>query len=395
MIQDLKNRNVRLEWITSAPPAGKRVALLIPQYNEASTYNLRERMHYFSKVAEKYKEQMDVILIDDGSTDNSLQQMTDFINCNPDTFYLAAVYPNAQKVGALFLTAQAIDHGFVILSDFDTDIKDLCNLWESLSTLNSDPLLMGCYFRMIPHEGNGKVFLLQQLEYAFARMYYRFHEPEQSVPVMPGAGSCYKRQILLDIYHQHSGLRSGEDREATLIGLKLGYKTVYKEDVEALTRPPLSFIKLLYQRKRWSLGYFETFMKERRFYAAQMMKPTRIGLRALKDVIAVTLLLLIPLEIVILFSVSPILLGQFAVTAYLLSLVYYGGMLLSSPREVSEIKYSKIQLVLLYPFFWLTVSFFAWWSACLAFRKQKKNAMIKVKNKQIATTLSLSKKNVG
>jgi len=41
MIQDLKNRNVRLEWITSAPPAGKRVALLIPQYNEASTYNLR------------------------------------------------------------------------------------------------------------------------------------------------------------------------------------------------------------------------------------------------------------------------------------------------------------------------------------------------------------------
>lgn len=106
-------------------------------------------------------------------------------------------------------------------------------------------------FQNVSFWGAGLTFKMQQLEYCFARTYYTLHKKEQTVPVMPGAGSCYKRHLLLEIYKLHSGLRSGEDREATTISLKLNFKVFYLDDVCALTRPPAQMPQLVKQRIRW------------------------------------------------------------------------------------------------------------------------------------------------
>lgn len=151
----------------------------------------QKRLNYFRQVSERYINKMDVIIIDYGSTDNSLQQIEAFINCYPKAFYVASVYPNAEKVGALFLTILNIDHEFVILSDFDTDLIGLHHLFNNPDVLSKDPLMIGCYFRMVPYEGKGWIFLFQQLEYSFARAYYRFHKRELSC-------ACYAwRRLLL------------------------------------------------------------------------------------------------------------------------------------------------------------------------------------------------------
>jgi len=371
MISKLNRGWADLQWINGAPSNGKRFALLIPQYNEASNTELQKRLNYFRQLSERYSNEMDVIIIDDGSTDNSLQQIEAFINCYPKAFFVASVYPNAEKVGALFLAILNIDHEFVILSDFDTDLVGLHQLLNDPDALNKDPLLMGCYFRMVPFEGKGRVFLFQQLEYSFARAYYRFHKRESSVPVMPGAGSCYKREVLLQVYYQHSGLRNGEDRETTLIGLGMGYKSVYKEDVGALTRPPLSFRALINQRRRWYLGYIETFAKERKCYMSQMYRLNRLGLRTLQDVIGVILLLLLPFELIVLFLINYQVMLNVVAGAYLLSVTYYLSLLLIAPVEVSEIKRSKLSLILLYPLFWLIVAYWAWLSAFRVYNRKK------------------------
>jgi cellulose synthase/poly-beta-1,6-N-acetylglucosamine synthase-like glycosyltransferase len=371
MISMLNREWTDLEWINGAPSSEKKVALLIPQYNEASNTEFRKRLCYFKQLSEHYSNEMDVIIIDDGSTDNSLQQIEAFINCYPNAFFVASVYPNAEKVGALFLTILNIDHEFVILSDFDTDLVGLHHLFNNPDVLNKDPLLMGCYFRMVPHEGKGSVFLLQQLEYSFARAYYRFHKRESSVPVMPGAGSCYKREVLLQVYYRHSGLRNGEDRETTLIGLGMGYKSVYKVDVGALTRPPISFRALIVQRRRWYLGYIETFAKERKYYMSQISRFNRLGLRTLQDVIGVILLLLIPLELIVLFLFNYQVLLYAIGGSYLLSVTYYLSLLLIAPVEVGEIKRSKLIFVLLYPIFWLIVAYWAWLSAFRVYNRNK------------------------
>jgi cellulose synthase/poly-beta-1,6-N-acetylglucosamine synthase-like glycosyltransferase len=297
--------------------------------------------------------------------------MATFLALNPGSFYLASVRPNAQKVGALYAVSAAVDHDYVILSDFDTDLQHLEHLPAGLDVCDQDPDMMGCYFRMIPFEGSGAPFLFQQLEYAFARMYYKFHGSEQSVPVMPGAGSCFKRELLLQVYALHSGLRNGEDREATVIGLNLGFKTAYLNRVLALTRPPLTFRKLVSQRKRWYLGYIETVVKEAPFYGRMMSEGRRLGIRTIQDAVGVALLLLLPVEIILLTFISLKMTVLSTLSAYLLSVAYYSLLFWACPKERAEIKRKNVWAIAAYPLFWLSISFLAWWGALRSFSKKK------------------------
>jgi len=356
----------KFQWIKPPVLSDNRLAILIPQFNEGWHDNFIQRLDYFNQLAATL-DKIDVIIIDDGSTDTSFSQLVNYIDSNATSFFCASVFPNLQKVGALNFTASHIDHDYVILSDFDTDLWNLKSLKNKIKSFDEDDSLMGCYFKMIPHEGKGWIFLLQQLEYAFARIYYQLHRKEKSVPVMPGAGCCYKRSILLDIYARHSGLRNGEDREATSIGLLLGLKTVYNEDVLALTRPPLSFTTLVKQRKRWYLGYLETIFFQRKFFKHEVGKLSSIGLRTMQDFLSVLTLLLIPIELI----VSIFFTGKFtlllALATYLSSLGYYVLLFALNKKERTGLKIECFKLLLVYPLFWLSISFICWWQAIISF----------------------------
>lgn len=367
MIQLLNQRSVKLEWIGASPSGNKRAALLIPQFNESSNTNLGKRLKYFKEIVKDFGEHLDVIIIDDGSVDDSLERIKDFQKANLGAFFVASIYPNANKVGALFLTTLAISHELIILSDFDTDILGLKEIVMTLDVLRSDQTLMGCYFRMLPFEGSGNVFLFQQLEYSLARSQYKFYQRERSVPVMPGAGSCYKREVLISIYNQHSGLRSGEDREATLIGLKLGYKALYNDNVLTLTRPPLSFKALVKQRIRWNLGYIETFHKEMDYYHGQVKRFTRIGMITLKDIIVVVFTLLLPLVITIAGIMdlrSLVIISSSVYAAHFFWCLY---LIFISPKESLEFKKDRTFSILYFPIFKMVLDYIAWSGALLKF----------------------------
>lgn len=372
MIKILESRSTKLEWLGASPAnKSKKAALLIPQYNESSNSSFEKRLVYYKQVAKEFEEYLDVIIIDDGSTDDSLVKIKDFQKNHLDnTFFVASIYPNADKVGALFKTTLAIEHELIILSDFDTDIIGLKEVVHSLNLLNEDITLMGSYFRMLPVEGKGAVFVFQQLEYTLARSLYKFHKKDGSVPVMPGAGSCYKRDVLLSIYSDHSGLRSGEDREATLIGLKLGYKTSYHDTVLTLTRPPLSFSALITQRVRWNLGYLETFNKEQKYYYRQIFKLSRIGLRTIGDTAIVLVSILLPFSIFIMAFINMQLL------LVIISFIYFGGviwslnLLIISPGEAKEFKQNLLFSILLYPVIKLSLDSLAWTGALFSFMKK-------------------------
>lgn len=371
----LKTPVAGLSWVGPSPRGEKRMALLVPQYNEASNGNFESRLQYFASLSATFGDEIDLIIIDDGSTDDSLKRVTEFLEQSNDAFFLATVWPNSNKVGALHLTAINIQHEFVVLSDFDTDIEGYEKVITLLDQLSEDNTSMGIYFRMLPYEGNGNVFLFQQIEYALQRSLYKFYKPDGSVPVMPGAGACYKRAELLAIYSEHSGLRNGEDREATMIGLKLGYRTHYKDEVLTLTRPPLTFRTLIRQRVRWNLGYLETWQKERKYYGEQVRKLNRIGLVFMFDLAAVVFMIALPLLIIILAIVN------IRAMFILVGLTYFLGLLscicsiLVAPKEFSELKGKLLRATILYPFMKLLVGYVSWKKAVKAFiRKQFSSA---------------------
>lgn len=362
----------QLEWVGAAPWHSKRAALLIPQYNEASNCDFEARLHYFRRIAEDIGGEIDVILIDDGSTDDSLvkiQRFSDKYDCN---FFVAAVRPNANKVGALHLAVQQISHDFVILSDFDTDITGYSEIIAALGPLKHDPGSMGFYFRMLPHEGDGHVFTFQQLEYATLRTLYKFYRRDGSVPVMPGTGACYKRAELLAIYRQHSGLRSGEDREATTIGLKLGFKTSYRKDILTLTRPPLTLKALIKQRVRWNLGYLETCQKEKRYYRRQVKHLSRIGIIFLLDLLSVLFMVTLPVAILVFGIISLKAMGIFLAIIYLAIVLVNCCAILSSPEEFTEIRRGIVLPMLFFPIQKMVVGNLSWLKAIDIFKKKQR-----------------------
>lgn len=371
MLSSSINKVSRFRWIGESVPAGtKKVALLIPQYNESSNRKFEQRLQYFQFIKEKYNDILDTIVIDDGSTDDSLGKLKQFSTNTPSSFYVASVFPNAEKVGALYATILSLSHEFIILSDFDTDLHGIEQLINNLDTLLNNTM-MGGYFRMLPYEGEGPTFRFQQLEYALLRSLYKYHRKEQSIPVMPGAGCCYKRSVLISIYEKHSGLRSGEDREATLIGLKMGYRTKYISEVTTLTRPPLSFSALIRQRTRWYLGYIETLNKEHLYYRSQISSRTTMGIRTILEMLTVLLILLLGPVVLVTGIINPIIAVGILATIYL---SYTAGslyLILTSPAEIGKMNVKIWTSVLLFPFMKVSLEYISWIKALLVYRKKK------------------------
>jgi len=374
MLEHLAQRGIALRWIGDAPQHGKDMAMLIPQFNEGSKDGFECRLAYFDSFARKYQDSIDVVLIDDGSTDASMHKINAYQKANDTKLYIASISPNAQKVGALFKTILNVDHPYIILSDFDTDIKGIEELLVNAVMLKRDPDLMGCYFKMVPFEGTGNVFAFQQLEYALQRSIYSFHKREGSVRVMPGAASCYKRKALLSIYSAHSGLRNGEDREATLLGLKMKYKTMYLDSVLAMTRPPLSFSALVNQRIRWNLGYFETFDKERDYYLKQIGKLNRFGIVTLVDMLVVVFILCLPaLFLLIGLTADARELMLFSMVIYLVYIIWAARVLFDPAEQAGKKMFSHIGSLVIFPLFKIALDFCSWGGALLKFVRIRKS----------------------
>jgi cellulose synthase/poly-beta-1,6-N-acetylglucosamine synthase-like glycosyltransferase len=290
----------------------------------------------------------------------------DYIRLWPDAFSVASVFPNANKVGALHHVTLSIPHEFIILSDFDTNLEGLRELVTRIDVFRNDETQMGYFFRMLPFEGEGRIFQYQQLEYCLARVRYKFHEKERTVPVMPGAGCCFKRETLNSIYEHHSGLRNGEDREATVIGRKMGYSVSYLENVLALTRPPLTFKGLIKQRIRWNLGYLETFYFQGRFYLGEIRKLSALGTRTLMDLSSVLFILSLPFIILMIGLQGPMYLLAFAFL-YVTCLTGYMLLLRMASREYSEFKRELIPIILFFPIMKLCIDYASWAGAIVRF----------------------------
>jgi cellulose synthase/poly-beta-1,6-N-acetylglucosamine synthase-like glycosyltransferase len=361
-------QNKQLSWLTAIPANSyNKVALVIPQYNESSSnLNFIQRLDYYRYTARQYGSLVDVVLIDDGSTDNSLQILSEYAEFYEGCFHVAKISANSNKVGALFLAARELTHDFIFFSDFDTDLAGLEHLRETCRRLAQDGQWMGCYFKMVPLEDDTLLTRYQIAEYSFLRNLYRFHRRDASVPVMPGAGCMYKREVILMIFAEHSGLRSGEDRESAVIGQRLGYKVLYQNKVRIITRTPPGLSYLLRQRIRWNLGYLETVYFERDFYLSSVKSLSVMGLRSLFDAVNISSVITLPILFLLCLklNVSLTLLG--AGVLYLLKILWIGSWLASARQEFT-IDRKFIPVLLTYPAMRFTLENLAWLLALCKF----------------------------
>ncbi|MBF0514982.1 MAG: glycosyltransferase, partial [Desulfovibrionaceae bacterium] len=232
------------------------VAVVIPAYNEAKVI----RQTIASLLAADRPEEFEIIVVDDGSTDDTLGVLRRAFAGVPALRVFTK--PNAGKSEALNYGINRTTADVVVTLDADTIFaKDTIT---RLAGRFADPKVGAV-------AGNAKVgnrinFLTrcQALEYITSQnLDRRAMNTINSITVVPGAVGAWRRTALA----QAGGFLSdtmAEDADLTIRIREGGYKIVYEDRAVALTEAPDTVRGFIRQRFRWMYGTFQCAYKHRR-----------------------------------------------------------------------------------------------------------------------------------
>lgn len=265
-----KRRRIR-GWYaaqTVLPP----VSVIVPAYNEEAGLEASVR----SLVATTYAGQVEVVIVDDGSTDD-----TPIIG-NELTWEFGDVrlirQPNRGKAVALNTGIDFATHDTLVLVDGDTVFQP--NTIGRLVGRFADPDVGAVSGNTKVANRNGLIGRWQHLEYVVGfNLDRRMYDVLRCMPTVPGAIGAFRRQALTDA----GGLSTdtlAEDTDLTMAICRAGWRVVYEETAVAWTEAPASVHQLWRQRYRWCYGTMQSMWKHK-WSLFQLGGSGRIGRRAL------------------------------------------------------------------------------------------------------------------
>ena len=233
------------------------VAVLIPAYNEAKVIERTVR----SVLDSNYKD-LRVIVIDDGSTDATLEvTRAAFQNEIAAGRVTVLTKPNSGKADALNFGLEQVTEELFVGIDADTLVAP-----DAISKLVphfSNP-------RVAAMAGNAKVgnrvnlwTRWQALEYITSQNFERRAlNTLNAVSVVPGAiGAWRTAAVRAAGGYQHDTV--AEDADLTMALLQAGYWVNYEDRALAYTEAPTKARGLMRQRFRWSFGIMQSVWKHR------------------------------------------------------------------------------------------------------------------------------------
>ena len=268
-------------YIHADPNYQPRVAVLVPAYKEETVI-----VRTIRSVLNSDYENLRVIVIDDGSPDNTLQVATDaYAEDIAAGRVTVLTKPNGGKAAALNFALEHLTEEIYVGIDADTVIAP-----DAIS-------------KLIPHfmdptvgavAGNAKVgnrvnlwTRWQALEYITSQNFERraldlFHV----VTVVPGAIGAWRTEPVKAAggYPLNT---VAEDADLTMSLLEQKLKVVYEDRSLAFTEAPIDAGGLMRQRFRWSFGTLQAVWKHR----AAFVRNKAMGLFALPNIIIFQMLL--------------------------------------------------------------------------------------------------------
>lgn len=266
LLMALANRRNKKISFDDAEP---KVAVIIPAYNEEGV---------IAKCIESVRActygNLDIIVVDDGSTDGTVSEVLKFRN-NNEVHLISQ--PNQGKWSALNRAIMNVDAEYVVCIDADTQIKQ--DAIDHLVKHFDDPKVGAVAGKIMVGNRINLLTRLQALEYATSQNIERkAFDLINGILVVPGAIGAWRVEAL-----EKAGLYCSEtlteDTDLTVQVNRAGYKVVYEKMARAYTEAPESVGQLLKQRLRWSLGMFQSAWKHKR----AMLEGRAIGLVSLPD----------------------------------------------------------------------------------------------------------------
>ncbi|RLE46521.1 MAG: hypothetical protein DRJ31_09930, partial [Candidatus Methanomethylicota archaeon] len=226
------------------------VSMIIPAYNEEKMIGQAIE----STLNQTYPN-IEVIVVDDGSRDNTAKIVSNFSDKYPSRVKLIRHEKNFGKFKALNSGMKVAKGEFIYHMDADSRLAP-DNVEKMISIFNDEKLGAIASIVAISNDKN-TLTKLQQVEYLFEQLIVRYSQSiGKNVIICPGAGSLFRRTAVKDFEVLDRTLT--EDADYSFEVRRHKWKAGQEVDAVSFTEAPKSLSAFTKQRIRWLYGVLQT-----------------------------------------------------------------------------------------------------------------------------------------
>ncbi len=231
------------------------VAIIVPCYNEETTVAATCE----SLLALEYpREKLEVILVNDGSTDGTSEAIARF-SSHPQVRIINK--ENGGKHTALNAGIATTNADFIGCLDADSFVES--DALGEIIPCFADVRVAAVTAAMSVHRPKNILEHMQNAEYIFGIAYRHAFASINGLYVTPGPFSFYRRETVESL----GGFRHGHQTEDMEMALRLqqaGYSIENAPRARVYTKAPHTIAKLVKQRTRWTTGFLRNIFGEYR-----------------------------------------------------------------------------------------------------------------------------------
>jgi cellulose synthase/poly-beta-1,6-N-acetylglucosamine synthase-like glycosyltransferase len=242
------------------------VSVIIPAWNEEVGL-----LSTVKTLLESSYHPLEIVVVNDGSTDNSDAIMRNFVakyaramQGIADAPRLLYYYQANGGKGAALNTGIMLSHGDIIIS-IDADCIVHRDAVKHFVLCFTDPQVMAAVGNVKIGNTKTLIGMIQHLEYLFSFYFKKADSVMNTIYIIGGAAGAFRREVF-----QRIGLYSTknitEDIELSVRIQKAGMRIVYAADAIVYTEGASDLKGLMKQRLRWKRGRFETFREHRSLF---------------------------------------------------------------------------------------------------------------------------------
>lgn len=258
---DIKKFRAKSKVIKRKKGLRPLVSVLIPAHNEGSGV-----IKTIESVRKNTHRKLEIIVINDGSTDNTAKLVKQYICMHPNrSISLINLRKNVGKASALNKALRRQAQGSLIMTLDSDSILDRKSISNAVKYFDN-PKVVGVAANVQIIDNFKLLGLLQMFEYMIGYRSKKFYSESNSEFIIGGVGSTFRAEIIKKVGLYDTNIIT-EDIALSLKIAAEGNKDnrlVYGVDVLAKTEAVGTFKSLLSQRFRWKMGILQSLIKHRK-----------------------------------------------------------------------------------------------------------------------------------
>jgi len=295
------------------------ITIIIPTHNEEKTIGFK--LENLCNV--RYlKEKMQIILIDDASTDNTIKTAVKFLNLHPElSVEMLSETERRGKSGVLNLALKRAKHDIVVISDADA-FWTTHILTETLPYL-ADPKVGAVISRQkVLNSNQSWVTQTEETYLNFTFEVIRLGESKiHSTIVFHGLFGAYKREVLDEFNHET------DDSGTALDIVQKGARTIFIPEATCFDISPFTWRGLVSTKLRRATQLVQIYAKCLKLLAKnQLHLPKRIAMPE------IFLYLFNPIVFLLFAATTLIMISDFQLYSVILTSVFLATLLLPKSR---------------------------------------------------------------